>query len=41
MMTKQGIALRMDFAVVALRDPAGLNFANFDLRFGVESTYYM
>ena len=40
-MTKQGIALRLDRAAVARRDLAGLNFANFYLRLGVKSTYYM
>jgi hypothetical protein len=39
MMTKHGIALRLDRAAVALRDLAGLYFANFYLRLGVMSTY--
>ena len=42
MMTKHGIALRFERAAgEALREPAGLNFANLNLYSGMKSTYYM
>ncbi|MGD1094065.1 MAG: hypothetical protein ABSB35_19040 [Bryobacteraceae bacterium] len=40
-MTKHGIALRLERAVEARRDRDGLNFANFYPRLGIKSTYYM
>jgi len=39
MITKHGIALRLDRAVAARRDLAGLNLANFYPRLGIKSTY--